>query len=306
MTTPDNIFDHSDVVPETALILGSGLGDLADAVEDAQVVPTSEIEGFPVSSVAGHKGRVVLGRLEDSPVLVIQGRAHLYEGHDVSAVTFAVRLAHKLGARRLLVTNAAGGIHPNLSPGSLMFITDHLNFAGAAPDQRRGYGGDVITPETSAGRASAAEMIDRKARAGEAAVRTRPVASPYDAEWIDHAERCAIELGIRTRRGVYLWTRGPSYETPAEIAAFRRLGADAVGMSTVPEVLQAASLGMGVLGMSSITNRAAGLSKVTLSHEDVLRVGSRVAADVERLVRRLMRDHAPDRAVKASEGPPRR
>ncbi len=303
MKALDEILDHSDVVPETALILGSGLGDLADAVEDAQVVPTSEIEGYPVSSVAGHKGRLVLGRLEDSPVLVIQGRAHLYEGHDISAVTFPVRLAHRLGARRLLVTNAAGGIHPNLSLGSLMFITDHLNFAWAAPGLRRVKDEDVSAAEESAGDASAGGMAGRGASVQEAAVRVRPVASPYDAAWIEHAERCAIELGIRARRGVYLWTRGPSYETAAEIAAFRRLGADAVGMSTVPEVLQAASLGMPVLGISSITNRAAGLSKVPLSHEDVLRVGGRVAAELEKLVRRLLRDPVQERGPEASEGP---
>lgn len=275
-----DIAERAQVVPATALVLGSGLGGLADAVEEATVIPTEEIAGYPRSSVAGHEGRLVIGRLEGVPVLVIQGRVHLYEGHDVRAVTYPMRLAHQLGARRVLLTNAAGGIHPNAHPGTLMFITDHLNFAGAVPmvggvDDRRGAGREA-GPSASL--------------PGEALMRIRPRATPYDPEWIEQAERSAIDIGIRTTRGVYLWTRGPSYETRAEIAAFRRLGADAVGMSTVPEVLQASALGMAVLGISSITNRAAGLSKEPLSHEDVLRVGGRTASDLERLVRRILQD----------------
>lgn len=274
MIDAQEILDRAHTGPRTALILGSGLGGLADAVESAVEIPTSEVQGYPQSTVSGHHGRLILGTLEDEAVLVIQGRAHLYEGHSVRAVSFPVRLAHALGCERLLVTNAAGGIHPNLRPGTLMFITDHLNFVGAHP---------LVGSEAIA-----------NGQAGLPEVRSRSHASPYDIGWIDLAERCAIELQIRTARGVYLWTHGPSYETRSEIAAFRRLGADAVGMSTVPEVIQAGALGMPVLGVSTITNKAAGLSEEALSHEDVLKVGKRAATDLERLVRRLLTDqHRP-------------
>lgn len=277
---PSEIIDRIDTAPEFALILGSGLGGLADAVERATIIQSEEIDGYPQSTVAGHSGRLIIGRLEGAPVLVVQGRVHLYEGHDLSAVTYPIRLAHRLGARRLLVTNAAGGIHPNAEPGSLLFITDHINFTGAIMGRLAGKPGSLVD-----GRLEKGATVE-----SEAAARVRAVSSPYDAAWIDRAEACAIELGIRTTRGVYCWTRGPSYETKAEIAAFRRLGADAVGMSTVPEVLEASSLGMPVLGISTITNRAAGLSKKLLSHDDVLRVGRRASLDLERLVRHVLRE----------------
>lgn len=264
MIHADDVLARAAVRPEVALILGSGLGALAETVEDAHVIPTSDVAGHPTSSVEGHEGRIVVGKLEGVPVVMIQGRVHLYEGHGASAITFSVRFARELGARKLLLTNAAGGIHPNLEPGSIMFITDHLNLVGAIP----------------------------VGRATETAARVRGATTPYDEDLIDRAERCAAELEIPTSRGVYLWTRGPSYETKAEIAAFRRLGADAVGMSTVPEALQGAALGMKVLGISTITNRAAGLSASPLAHNDVLRVGRRVAVDLERLVRRLLQDES--------------
>ncbi len=184
-------------------------------------------------------------------------------------MTFPVRLVQALGARRLLVTNAAGGIHPRLRPGTLMLITDHLNMV---------YGSSVHASTGSSVRAS--RQAPRPPRGPH----------PYDPDWLDTAERIALGLGVRTERGVYLWTRGPSYETRAEIAAYRRIGADAVGMSTVPEVLEAAAGGMKVLGISSITNPAAGLSKEPLSHDDVLLVGQRVRGDLERLVRGILQE----------------
>ncbi len=250
-------------VPEIALVLGSGLGALAEAAEDARVFPTEDLPGYPHSTVAGHRGRLVFGRFEGRDVVFIQGRVHLYEGHPMRAVTFPIRLVHALGARRLLVTNAAGGIHPLCVPGTLMFITDHINFAFANP---------LVGPNTDGG------------------PRFPDMSAPYDPAWTDRAEAAALRQGIATRRGVYLWTRGPSYETKAEIRAFKKLGADAVGMSTVPEVIQARYLGMRVLGISTITNYAAGLHADPLVHEDVLRVGRQIRGDLERLVRSVVRD----------------
>lgn len=257
------IRERVDLEPAVALILGSGLGDMAEAAEGAFAIPTSDIPHYPRSTVAGHSGRLVFGTLEGRNVVFIQGRAHLYEGHPLQAVSFPVRLVHALGARRLLVTNAAGGIHPRLRPGTLMFIADHINMVS----------GGVV-------------------RANAKGPRPPRSVHPYDPDWLDQAEQIAIDLAMRTHRGVYLWARGPSYETKAEIAAYRRIGADAVGMSTVPEVIEAASLGMKVLGISSITNPAAGLSKDLLSHEDVLQVGRLVRGDLERLLRGVLRSLA--------------
>lgn len=260
------IREHEHRTPEVALILGSGLGALADAAEDARSFATADLPGYPRSTVAGHAGRLVFGRLEGREVLFVQGRAHLYEGHAPRAVTFPVRLIHALGAQRLLVTNAAGGINPQFGPGTLMFITDHINLAFANP---------LIGPNTDGG------------------PRFPDMSAPYDEAWTDSAEQAALDLGIATRRGVYLWTTGPSYETKAEIRAFAHLGADAVGMSTVPEVIQAQYLGMRVLGISTITNPAAGLSPEPLRHEDVLAVGQQIRANLEKLVRGILRETLP-------------
>ena len=242
--------------PEIAMILGSGLGGLADAVRNGNAIGTSEIPYYPRSTVSGHDGRVVFGMLENRRVVVVQGRAHVYEGYSPHAVAFPVKLVHALGAAKLLVTNAAGGIHPGLRPGTLMLISDHI---------------DMVQQSTYS--------FGSEASAAERRLKV------YDPAWLDLAEEIALRKSIRTQRGVYLWSRGPSYETKTEIQVFRMLGADAVGMSTVPEVKQARSLGMKVLGISSITNPAAGLSKERLSHEDVLRVGRLVQVDLEKLVR---------------------
>lgn len=257
------IREVEDRVPELVLILGSGLGALVDTAENARVIETRTLSGYPQSTVAGHQGRLVFGQLEGVPVVFVQGRVHLYEGHAPRALAFPVRLVHALGAKRLLVTNAAGGINVGFRPGTLMFITDHINMAFANP---------LIGPN-----------IDQGPRFPD-------MSDPYDAAWRTRAEAAALAHGIPTKQGVYLWTHGPSYETKAEIIMFRRLGADAVGMSTVPEVLQAVYLGMPVLGISTITNPAAGMNAGPLLHEEVLEVGQQIRSTLERLVRVIVRE----------------
>lgn len=250
--------ERTDASPQVALVLGSGLGDLAEEAADTVTVEATDIPGYPVSTVEGHEGRLVFGTVEDVPVVFVQGRVHLYEAYTVDQLTFPVRLVHALGAERLLVTNSAGGINRTFSPGTLMFITSHLRFAFAASGS-----GD-----------------DRAGRAADGPY--------YDPAWTDSAEQTALDLGVATRRGTYVWVRGPSYETKAEIRALERLGADAVGMSTVPEVIQAHRLGMRVLGISTITNPAAGMGAEKLDHDDVLAVGQQVRGDLTRLVRGIL------------------
>ncbi|GAB5518206.1 MAG: purine-nucleoside phosphorylase [Rhodothermales bacterium] len=247
--------------PKLALILGSGLGALADGLADKRIIETHTLPGYPASTVAGHKGRLVFGALGGVDVVAVQGRVHRYEGHADRAVSFPVRLVHALGATHLLVTNAAGGINRRFTPGTLMFITDHMNLAFANP---------LIGPNVDGG------------------PRFPDMSEPYNAAWTDRAEAVALREGIATQRGVYVWVLGPSYETKAEIRMFDRLGADAVGMSTVPEVIQAVYLGMTVLGISTITNPAAGLGAEPLDHGDVLAVGQRVRADLSRLVKAIV------------------
>ena len=244
--------------PRVALVLGSGLGVLAGAAEDAVRIPTGDLPGYPASTVAGHAGELVFGRFAGLPVVFVNGRVHLYEGHDGRAVTFPVRLAHALGARRLLLTNAAGGIRRSFEPGTLMLLDDHVNLSFTSP---------------------LAGPVD------DGAPRFPDLSSPYDAAWRAHARAAALGLGIALEEGTYAWMSGPSYETKAEIRMLAHLGADAVGMSTVPETLQAVALGMRVLGISTITNKAAGLGHERLEHEDVLAVGHRMRGDLERLVR---------------------
>jgi len=252
---------RTDIRPEIAIVLGSGLGSLADSIEDAVLFSTGDLPRYPASTVLGHAGRIVLGTLEGKSVLAIQGRVHYYEGHSAREITFPIRLAHALGAHRLIVTNAAGGIHPLLLPGSIMLIEDHINISYVSPLSGPPDPGTPRFPDMSA---------------------------PYSVAWRTRAEEKALELGIRVHTGTYIWTAGPSYETKAEIRMHEKLGADAVGMSTVPETLMAVTLGMEVLGISTITNRAAGLGDPVLDHADVLEVGKRVRVDLERLVRSVL------------------
>ena len=257
---------QTDLVPEIALVLGSGLGALADEVEDAVVIPTGDVPHYPASTVQGHAGQLVLGTMAGTPVLVIQGRVHFYEGHSARAIGFPVRLAAALGARGLVLTNAAGGINPAFGPGTLMLISDHLNLSFAHP-----LAGPV----------------------GQGEGRFPDLSNPYSAAWREQARNIALTLRVPYREGVYVWTSGPSYETPAEIRFFARAGADAVGMSTVPEAIQAAALGLPVLGISTITNPAAGLDPAPLDHADVLEVGRRVRDRLATWVRAIVAETTP-------------
>lgn len=247
--------------PEVVAVLGSGLSALADGLDDAVEVPFAEVPGLPGAGVVGHAGRYVFGRIGGRPVLMQAGRLHLYEGHAPARVVAPVRIAHGLGARTVVVTNAAGGIHRALVPGSVMLIDDHLNLMWSSPLAGVVRDGEERFPDMS---------------------------EPYDRELQAFAERTALDRGIAVVRGTYAAVPGPSYETPAEVAMLARLGADAVGMSTVPEVITARALGMRVLGLSLITNRAAGLAGTALSHDEVLEIGRRSGAALGGLVRALL------------------
>ncbi len=246
--------------PRVAIVLGTGLGGLAEQVERPVVVPYGEIPGFPETGVAGHRGELVLGQLEDVPVLLQSGRFHLYEGHDPGTVVLPTRVFHALGIETLIVTNAAGGLRPSFRPPVLMLIADHVNLMS-----RSFLAGPVVSPEE----------------------RFPDMSEPYHRGLRRLARDVAQGQGIALEEGVYVGVLGPSYETPAEIRMLQRLG-DAVGMSTVPEVTVARARGMRVLGISTITNLAAGISPTPLSHEEVLKAGRAVAADLERLVRGVL------------------
>jgi purine-nucleoside phosphorylase len=248
--------------PRVALVLGSGLGALAEAVADAVRVPFADIPGFASATVAGHAGTLVGGRLEGVACVVLQGRYHLYEGHDAATAAFPVRVALDLGATALVVTNAAGAANAAFRPGDLMLITDHINLLGQNP-----LAGPLVEGE---------ERFPDMSRA-------------YDAELRAQAARVARAAGIPLRTGVYCAVPGPSYETPAEVRMLQHLGADAIGMSTVPEVLVARARGARVLGVSLITNAAAGLADAPLAHEEVVQVGQAAAEPFAALVRGVVR-----------------
>jgi purine-nucleoside phosphorylase len=246
---------------DTALILGSGLGALAHRIESAISIPYRAIPGFPPSSVPGHAARFVAGTLAGRRVIVAEGRYHLYEGHSLDTVAMPTRVLHECGVRTLFVSNAAGGINRTMRPGDLMIIEDHLNLMGRTP-----LAGAVRQNET----------------------RFPDMSAPYDPVLIRMLRDAALECGIPVASGVYAAMIGPAYETPAEIRMLERLGADAVGMSTVPEVLTARALGMRVAGVSCITNVASGMSSAALTHAEVLETTARVAASFERLVTELV------------------
>ncbi len=244
--------------PKTALVLGSGLGPLAEKIDDAVDVPYSRIPGFPVPTVAGHEGRLRVGRLAGHPIACMQGRLHAYEGHPAQAIAVPIRILRRLGVERLILTNAAGGLRVNLPSGSLMIVEDHINFAGLNP--LIGPNDESIGPRFPD--MSHAYDPDLRARLGAAARRT----------------------GVDVARGVYVWALGPSFETPAEIRMFAALGADAVGMSTVPECIAAVHCGMKVAALSVITNLAAGLSETPLTHHETLAEAAKAYDRVERLL----------------------
>src|SRR5712691_7061757 len=245
-----------------AVVLGSGLGAFADQLQGGRGLPFSELPGFPKATVPGHKGRLVYGQLGQTPILALQGRLHGYEGHDAATVAFPARVMAVLGARALVVTNAAGGCNPSFAPGDLMRITDHINFTGRNP---------LTGPNEE--------------RLGP---RFPDLTHAYDARLATALEEAARGIGQALRAGVYLQMIGPSYETPAEVRMARMLGADAVGMSTVPEVIAAAHMGLPVAGISCITNLAAGISQHPLTHEEVVEVARQAEGKFSDLLRAFL------------------
>jgi purine-nucleoside phosphorylase len=247
--------------PVAAIVLGSGLGGLANAIERATSVPYVEIPGFPTATVAGHSGTLIAGRLGGRPVIALSGRFHMYEGHDAQLAGFPARVLHALGARTLIVSNAAGGVNRLFGAGDLMLIRDHINLMFRNPLIGALEPGDVRFPDMS---------------------------SPYDDALAVIARDVAREQGTVLREGVYAGLLGPTYETPSEVRMLSLLGADAVGMSTVPEVIVARALGMRVLGISCVTNLASGLSLEPITHADVLESSARAAATFEALVKGIV------------------
>ena len=243
--------------PVAAIILGSGLGGLANRVTDAVRVPFAEIPGFPSATVAGHAGMLIAGRLAGRRVLALAGRFHMYEGHAAALAAFPTRVLHALGAQTLIVSNAAGGIRRSLNPGDLMLIRDHLNFMFRNPLLGPNDPGEPRFPDMSA---------------------------PYDGRLAELARDVARANGIALAEGVYCGLLGPTYETPAEVRMLAFMGADAVGMSTVPEVIVARALGMRVLGISCVTNMACGLTNQPIAHAEVIETTARAAAQFERMV----------------------
>lgn len=245
-----------------ALILGSGLGAFANEFESATAIPYDEIPGFAVSTAEGHAGQLVIGKVDQVPVIAMQGRVHYYEGYSLEQVTFPIRVFNLLGVKTLVLTNAAGGIDAELSQGALMIISDHLNLMGDNP---------LLGPNDE--------------RFGP---RFPDMTEVYSRELQEHVVDVARELGIEVRRGIYAALAGPSYETPAEIHMLRTFGADAVGMSTVPEAIVARHMGIKVLGVSCITNLAAGISDEPINHEEVIETGHRVRETFAQLLRRVI------------------
>jgi purine-nucleoside phosphorylase len=253
--------------PQLGIVLGSGLGAVADAVENAVIVPYAEIPHFPQSTVEGHSGRIVAGTLGGAPVIVMQGRVHYYEGYTPAQVTFPMRVLGGLGLRAVILTNAAGGIQEGYIIGQLVMLSDHINFMGWNP---------LTGPNEP-----------RFACIPGAGLRFFDMTEAYSKRLRTLAREAAAAEGIDLAEGVYLATPGPSFETPAEIRAFRKLGATLVGMSTVPETIVARHMGIEVLGISCVTNLAAGLSATQLSHQEVFEAGRKVEHRLVALLKRL-------------------
>nr|HEX4318225.1 purine-nucleoside phosphorylase [Kofleriaceae bacterium] len=245
-------------VPAVALILGSGLGGYADKLDDAVAIDYADIPQFPRSQVPGHRGRLVLGTRGGTPCVAMQGRVHMYEGHSAATVAFPARVMIALGARTLIVTNAAGGLDPTWSPGTLMLIADHLDML--RDHALRGPNDDRLGP------------------------RFPDMTHTYSAKLREVARRCAAAAGVALAEGVYVAMPGPTYETPAEVRMLQLLGAKATGMSTVPEVVVARHMGASVLGISCITNAAAGITGEPLSHDEVTETAARVRVKFETLL----------------------
>ncbi|MCD8378655.1 MAG: purine-nucleoside phosphorylase [Candidatus Gastranaerophilales bacterium] len=249
--------------PEIAIILGSGLGELADEYCDIKLA-YKDIPNFPVSTVKGHSGNLVFAEIGGKKVMMMQGRFHYYEGHSMSTVTYPVKVMKKLGVKTVIITNAAGGVNPYFKPSSLMIIKDHINFMGTNP---------LIGPNDD-------NLGDRFPDMSEV----------YTKSLRETARNCASRLNIPVEEGVYIALTGPAYETPAEVNMVRTLGADAVGMSTVPEAITACYLKMNVLGISCICNSAAGISTVGLSHKEVLEAADKAKTGFKKLVLEIIKE----------------
>lgn len=254
------------IQPKFGLILGSGLNGLADSVQNPVFIPYSDLPNFPTSTVHGHVGRFVVGELEGQPVIVMQGRIHYYEGYTMGEVTLPVRVMHRLGVHSLFVTNAAGGVNADFVPGDVMLIVDQLNLMGMSGlNPLMGPNLDEIGP------------------------RFPDMSQPYDREYFDLARKVAKENKLTLREGVYAGLSGPSFESPADLRFLRLAGADAVGMSTVPEVIIARHGGMRVLGFSGISNKANLDGSTITTHEEVIEAGKVITPKVEKLIRGVLR-----------------
>lgn len=260
----DYIRKQTDLLPEIAIILGSGLGALANHVTDQTVLKYEDIPHFKASTVAGHAGELIIGKIENRSVLIMNGRFHYYEGHDMEIVTLPIRVFARLGIKNLIVTNAAGGIGDELLPGTIMLIHDHLSFM--CPSPLRG------------------------ANLSEFGTRFPDMTHVYSTEHIELAKKIADKLGIPVKSGVYCYFTGPQYETPSEIKAVKLLGADAAGMSTVPEAIIARHCDMNILGISLITNKAAGLGGNELSHEEVGAIAKTSGEKLVKLVKNIIKE----------------
>ncbi|KMT21365.1 purine-nucleoside phosphorylase [Clostridium cylindrosporum] len=249
-------------IPEVLVILGSGLGSLAEDIQDKIEINYNDIPGFPVSTVEGHVGQFVYGSLGGKKVIMMQGRFHFYEGYEMSLVTFPIRVMAYIGVKKLIVTNAAGGVNTSFKPGDLMIIKDHINMSGTNP------------------------LIGKNL--DEFGARFPDMSNAYDRQYTSLVKKIALELEVEVVEGVYVMMTGPTYETPAEVRMLRVLGADATGMSTVPEVIVAKHSGMNVLGISCITNMAAGILDKPLSHDEVIETSNLVKEKFKLLIKNIV------------------
>ncbi|MDP4152391.1 MAG: purine-nucleoside phosphorylase [Bacillota bacterium] len=259
-----NIKRYIETEPEIGIVLGSGCGNLAKEAEIAVEIPFDDIPGFKPSTAPGHEGKLVFGKLSGKDVVLMNGRLHFYEGYSPLDIVFPIRVMRLLGVKTLILTNAAGGINPSFSPGNLMLITDHINFAFRNP---------LIGPN-----------------ADEFGPRFPDMSDIYTPRLIELCKATADNLGISVKEGVYMWFSGPSYETPAEIKMARLLGADAVGMSTVPEAIAAHHAGMEILAISCITNMGTGISKYKLSHNDITKAAEKIQNDFSNLIKNTIKN----------------
>lgn len=254
--------ENLKIQPQIAIILGSGLGPLGNEIENPQIFDYADIPHFPVSTIPGHAGKLIAGTLSGRPVLVMQGRFHYYEGHEMDTVTLPIRVFSQLGIHYLFVTNAAGGIKDDFNPGSIVLITDHLSMM--CPSPLRGPNLDAFGP------------------------RFKDMTEVYSQRLGQIAKKAAQNLDIDLKEGIYAYFRGPQFETPAEIRAVRTLGADLAGMSTVPEAIVARHCGMETLGLSLVTNKAAGLSTSQLNHEEVMETANKATKNMVALAKEII------------------